>query len=41
VLHDLQALSVPDLLDARLRNLDQMGIFDETPATTSIAAPTS
>jgi len=41
VLHDLQALSVPDLLEARLRNLDQVGIFDETPAPTSVAAPTS
>jgi len=40
-LHDLQALSVPELLDARLHNLDQIGIFDETPADPSIAAPTS
>jgi len=31
-LNELQGLSIPDLLEARLQNLDQMGIFSETPS---------
>ncbi len=37
VMNELSQLSVPDLLDARLQNLDSMGIFEEAEAEASVA----